>query len=277
MFVGVACLAEPASAFCRSTTCKGGECPRDDDGCKTSGSPLFWKSSCVGFSVQKDGTQLIALKYVRQTIEKSFLTWTDLACEGGTASISFSELADVSCHQIEYNASGANANVILFQDNKWDYSGVDNTLGRTTVTFDDSGEILDADIEINHAYNDVTVSDDEVAYDLESILTHEIGHFIGLDHSLDLDATMNAAYEPGSIEFRTIEADDVAGACAIYAPERAARCETTPHGGLSDACGGETKGETGGCSVALPDDTGGLGALVALSGLLASRLRRRSR
>ena len=102
--------------------------------------------------------------------------------------LAFSELDDVACHQTQYNSTGTNANIIMFQDTKWTYIGADNTLAKTTVTYDnDTGEIFDADIEINHANNNFTINDDNVDFDLQAVLTHEIGHFIqrtGLHHQL---------------------------------------------------------------------------------------------
>ncbi len=268
-------LTGEAGAFCRSTTCKGADCPRDDAGCKTTGQKLFWKSACVGFSVQRDGTQLIAMKYIEQTVRKSFESWSDLGCDTGTATITFSELAQVTCRKSEYNPSGQNANIIYFEDNKWNYTSEDNTLAKTTVTFDDTtGEILDADIAVNHAYNDITISDDVVKYDLESILTHEVGHFIGLDHSDDPTATMFAAYDPGTIDLRTLEADDVAAVCDAYPPERVAKCSTTPRGGLGDECRAQQNGG-GGCAIA-PSD-GGSASLLGGAVLAVALVSRRKR
>jgi len=246
-----------ASAFCRSTTCTG-DCERDDDECKTTGEKLAWKSACIGYSLQRDGTSNIPMKHVRPAIARCFASWVDLECEDGTATMSFSELADVACRQTEFNSDDANANIVLFQDTKWKYTSVDNNLAKTTVTFDDeTGEILDADIEINHAYNFFTISDENVQYDLESVVTHEVGHFIGLDHAVDPSATMNATYERGTIELRSIELDDIEGACAAYPSDRDAKCNTKPSGGLRDTCGktaaekeGDTTEEEGGCSAA---------------------------
>jgi hypothetical protein len=274
--LGAALLAAaaPAAAFCRSTTCTG-DCPRDADGCKTAGHPLQWPGGCVGFSLQRDGTTNLPMDEVRPAIEAAFVTWSDLDCGGGAASIAFSELADVSCHATEYNPGDPNANIILFQDTKWSYHGADDTLAKTTVTFDaETGRILDADIEVNQAYNEFTVGDANVVYDLQSILTHEIGHFLGLDHTMDPDATMNAGYDPGSTSLRTLEADDIAGACAIYPPGRAATCEPTPRNGLGDACVATAEG---GCAVAPagPEAPGWASALLA--GLLSSGLVRRAR
>src|SRR6185503_4735140 len=102
-------------------------------------------------------------------------------CAEGQASIGFLEMPDSACHQAEYVEGGPNANVVMFQDDKWVYGGSENTLARTTVSFDaDSGEILDADMEINHALNELTVSTKHVVFDLQSIVAHEAGHVLGL-------------------------------------------------------------------------------------------------
>ncbi len=231
-----------ALAFCRSTTCTG-DCPRDADGCKTSGTPLAWRGGCVSFSLQEDSSVHIPLKYFRQVATRSFVAWSELECDTGVSSLLFSDTAEVACREAEYNPSGTNANILLFQDTKWQYSGVDNTLAKTTVTFDDdTGEILDADIEINHANNNFTINDDVVDYDLEAVLTHEVGHFIGIDHTPDFTATMYAGYEPGTIDGRSLEPDDVLAACAAYPPSREVTCDPTPRGGQAYACDGVPHG-----------------------------------
>ena len=266
-----------ASAVCRSTTCDA-DCPRDDEGCKTTGEPLFWASSCVGVSLQEDGTANLPMEQVRPVVEAALLAWTEVPCETGAASIAFSPQSDVACRRAEYDADGPNANVILFQDSKWDYAGVENNLAKTTVTYDRStGEILDADIELNFAFNELTVGDDHVVYDLGSIVTHELGHFLGLDHSADPDSTMAAGYEVGSTTQRTLELDDIAGVCATYPPERDAPCDPEPRNGLGDACSGE-EGANGGCAVEAPSPHGGGAMRVSLAALIAlGAARRRGR
>jgi hypothetical protein len=268
--------SSPAGAFCRSTTCLDDSCPRDENGCKTTGFPLQWASLCVGFSVQQDGTANLPLASVRTVIQAGFFAWSGLMCGKEEASIAFSELADVSCHTAQYNPNGPNANIILFQDNKWIYTGINDTLAKTTVSFDSAtGEILDADIELNSAYNDFTIGDDHVVYDLQSILTHEIGHFIGLDHSLDPDATMNANYDMGTTTLRTLAPDDVAAACAAYPPSRPGRCGDTPHGGFASECASVATAApaSSGCSIANGDETSAsaLGMVAFAAALFARR------
>ncbi|NUP07662.1 MAG: matrixin family metalloprotease [Polyangiaceae bacterium] len=271
-----------AHAYCRSTTCTG-DCPRDDEGCKTSGEKLFWPSSCVGVSLQKDSSEFIPFKYFEQTAQKAFVEWSDLSCDTGTATMSFSQLDDVACHKAEYNTDGTNANIILFQDTKWNYTGVDNNLAKTTVTFnDETGEILDADIEVNHANNNFTISDMVIEYDLQAILTHEIGHLIGLDHSPDFSATMYAGYEPGTTDQRSLEPDDVFAVCDAYPPERQASCRPEPNGGIGDECGGVTPDDGDGgpadaCSISAAGDESGArwSAMVIAFAAMALAMRRR--
>ncbi|MBI4700471.1 MAG: matrixin family metalloprotease [Deltaproteobacteria bacterium] len=277
--------AAPVHAFCRSTTCVG-ECGRNADGCKTQGHPLYWPTMCVGFSLQQNGSVNIDMPIVRGVVQDSFVAWSDRECpEGGLATMAFTELKDVACHEIEYNPDGANANAVMFEDYKWTYSDSCNTLAKTTVTYDsETGEIFDADMQMNHAYNELTWTDDYVVFDMQSIFTHEVGHFIGLDHTLDYDATMNATYEEGTVFRRTVEADDVGALCAAYPPERQAACSPTPRGGwISDCGGGVAAADAGGCNCAGAgaaagghgEPRGAWAAGAAVLGLwLASRRRR---
>jgi len=151
-----------------------------------------------------------------------------------------------------------------------------------------TGEILDADIAINgvdFAWGDLVGAPEQAAggaVDFQNMLTHELGHVLGLDHSCSLygqdrllDNTGSLELDCGSPELpqaiadstmfpsvslkdtarRSLEADDIQGICDIYTP---------PHGG--------------GCAIA--EDKGGLAksiptaTLVLAIGLLALVYRR---
>ncbi len=74
-----------------------------------------------------------------------------------------------------------------------------------------AGQILDADILFNPA---VTFTmDGSGSNDLQTVLTHEIGHFLGLDHSAVVKATMFPYAPPME---RTLSSDDVAAISALY-------------------------------------------------------------
>jgi hypothetical protein len=51
---------------------------------------------------------------------------------------------------------------------------------------------------------------------IEDIVTHELGHALGLNHSSVTDATMYATYTQCSTSFRTLAADDIAGIKSLY-------------------------------------------------------------
>jgi hypothetical protein len=253
LVLGIVAWSADASAFCRSTTCRG-NCPTDKDSCPSTGQKLFWPQTCVGYSLQKDGTQSLDINDVRVTIQKCFQAWSDMPCpdaDGKYASMTFSELEDVSCKKVEYNKDGPNVNVVFFKDDDWTYKGIDGTLATTSVTYDDrTGEIYDADMAINAAFNDVTVSDTKIGYDLQSIVTHEVGHFIGLAHSPNADATMYASYARGTTGPRKLSDDDIAAVCTVYPPGRLGACDATPRNGLGKTCGDDPVGGKTGCTVA---------------------------
>ncbi|MBX3206152.1 MAG: matrixin family metalloprotease [Labilithrix sp.] len=281
--LGLLAVASDAAAFCRSTTCrttKDKECPTDADGCSTDGAKLFWPTSCISYATNRLGTSDLDPADTRAIIRKTFQAWSDVDCADGTvAAMTFQEREPVSCKKSQYNKTGPNVNVVLFQDSNWKYRGIDGTLAKTSVTYnDETGEIYDADIEVNTANNEVTITDDpaKVQYDLQAILTHEVGHFIGVAHSPDPGAVMFASYSPGSMTQRELHPDDVAAVCGIYPENGGVACNTEPRNGFSAECDDpEPKGL---CSVQ-PASSGvsyGALAIVLGSGLVAARARRRN-
>lgn len=278
-------------AYCRTTTCD----PRQEacgppQGCPTRGIPLFWPNACVSFSVQKHGSRLRDLAYepVRDTIQDGFRAWINADCGGGTRpSIKISNFNaedGVSCSRQEYNQGrdSGNANIWMFRDDAWPYANSNETLALTTITFNvENGEIYDADVEIN-SYDEnknLSIGDGRIGSDLLSIVTHEAGHFLGLAHSEEKEATMFPQYMPGQTKLRTLDPDDVQGICDIYPAERDVRSESCePRHGFASKCGGSS--DDGGCTTSSgPARPGGLAVLAAVSALAASAagLRVRSR
>jgi len=95
--------------------------------------------------------------------------------------------------------------------------------------------IVEADMAVNPTVTRLDSSSQEVgsffstdgtfgSYDLESTLTHEIGHMLGLEHSGVVSATMqprqgaNGTLNLPNFTSRTLASDDVAGVRAIVRP-----------------------------------------------------------
>jgi hypothetical protein len=118
----------------------------------------------------------------------------------------------------KFNSRGANESVVLYRDDIWPYGN--KAVAKTTLGLNlDTGEILDADVQLNSAVFDLAVSPDAGQTDVVAVLTHEIGHVLGLGHSDVADATMRPEAKGfGTAELRSLASDDVDGICALYPP-----------------------------------------------------------
>jgi MYXO-CTERM domain-containing protein len=183
------------------------------------------------------------------------------------------------------------------QFNCWQYGvagGGISTLALTRTTYDvGTGEILDADVEL-HAWSSgatgawftcASPADPSCTnppyglgpsctwIDLGSIVTHEAGHFLGLDHTCQYappydacGSVMDPQIDVGLTSGRVLTADDVSGVCTIY-----------PAGGATATCGGIVPAVRAGGSCEPPaEPKGGCGCstdgAAAFAGLLGAAL-----
>ena len=261
-----------AHAYCRTTT---SPLPPDfqpsAETCWTQGLPLWWRNACVGYSIQHDASRQVSYDDAARAIALAFSKWTSTTCplaENGASRVSIDvrDLGPVDCSLVQYNSDQPNQHVIVFRDDNWPHNDANNTLALTTVVFDPgTGEIYDADMEINTAQVKVALTDPVPpdGYDFASIVTHETGHFLGMAHSGDERATMFAHYNQGSTLMRNLTSDDISGICSAYPPDgtRAVAasvveggsqveeaCDPTPRHGFSTECAAPAKSAA--CAVA---------------------------
>lgn len=278
--LGLALLlaAPPASAYCLTHGCNEGteDCAYDADGCLVGGPLLHWDSLCISFDLQQNGSTLRGIDFdsARDAVHHAFAGWLNVDCgDGAGPKIRLEDFGPVECRSAEYNQKAGNANIVMFRDDDWPYEHAIDTLALTTLIFNaDTGEIYDADIEVNT--HDWPMSIGAIGpsdIDFDSVIAHEAGHFLGLSHSRVAGSTMLPSYAPGNTEMASLEADDMAGICAALPPDREPlRTSCEPRHGFSAQCALEESS----CQLGR-GRAGALGSTLLLAGALSSRALRR--
>jgi len=162
--------------------------------------------------------------------------WSLPACSGATFSIM---AARSSAGPLD--ADGRNDVVVHTTD--WPLPLTPGAAGHTVI-FVSGDRIVEADVHLNARDFAFVLGKASPKVDLRSILTHELGHVLGIGHSDVTRATMHAGL-PAGIAARSLEDDDVAAVCTLYAavgPKPACTCPTG-YACVGFAC--ETPGELG--------------------------------
>lgn len=227
------------------------------------GQPVLWPERNISWWLD---TALDA-EPARTEIQASFDAWQVQGC----SNLRFTLAGVEEGLTAGFTGSGLNRNVVVAVDNWLDDP---SALAFTISTFVNDGRLLDADIELNEEEFDFGVLQPNapcsgLVVDLRNTLTHEVGHFLGLDHPPNEPAfaanTMFATALPCDTNKRSLESDDVRGLCSLYpANGQAGSCFDTTQG-LGD-------GDDGGCRGTRAPS---LSLLVGLMGFWVVRLRHR--
>jgi MYXO-CTERM domain-containing protein len=292
LLLAATAAAPGAEAYCRTMTSRvraqEGECPM-------YGVALSWRSACTSYSIYRANLPTgLTLPDLNRIAASSTGAWGRVACDDNGREPQYFRIVpdgtatNATSNPTGYNPYGPNSNTVSFRP-KWEDDALHRpgTIAITVVTFDSlTGEIFDADIELNSrtaanaggfvfAVGRVPEPDE---CDLQTILTHEFGHFLGLAHSNMTRAVMYPTAGLGEIR-SDLNSDDSAGICAIY-PERATppgRCIGIPYGGLATTPGGARVVGTHNVSCAVGRGPSGRpsAAALALVALVAVASRRR--
>jgi hypothetical protein len=274
-------LSSSASAYCRTTTVAraAGMCP---EACITDGDPLYWGVPDPLFTMNENGfPDFESQRTVVQIMSRSFDHWNDIECDGGSIGLDIRVASGTTPLEVGPMDDEPNENVVVFYDEEqwFDERLPDSAYALTAIWYNRAnGEILGADMHFNGGMGRLTICPDSGCdtgdVDLENVATHEAGHFIGLAHSNEAGSTMLCAARPDEVEKRDLEADDIAGACAIY--EGAA---DSPDGWLNTVslnAGVRPPGRGGskkGCSLAPGTQASGLSGLLLALAVLGLRRR----
>ena len=217
----VSLTAQPAQAYLHLTSSAG-----------TTQTPLKWNQSRVRWFATDRSVNGVAASQFQTAVAAGFATWEAVP----TASISFQFVGFTSAAPFEddgISTFGFDAEPDL-----------DRVLGATSFLVDTlTGEIVESDVFFNSIFAWSTAANgDATRFDLQSVATHEIGHFLGLGHSAIGETEIRpdggrrvlasgAVMFPislgrGVISDRTLQPDDIAGVSDLY-----------PDGGFKDTTG----------------------------------------
>jgi hypothetical protein len=171
-----------------------------------------WPTNAVTYTVNINSTQVDmgrgSADDFLASIRRAANTWTYLE----NADLSLVYGGPTTSTATGYNG----ANEILFVNGGTsDGAGGSRPLA-TTVVFYMNNTIVEADVKINDAYTwDATGRLAPTAFDLQSVLLHEMGHWLGLGHDDAAGAAMYDSIAMGTLK-RTLAASDRTGIAAVY-------------------------------------------------------------
>ncbi|MFW6058128.1 MAG: matrixin family metalloprotease [Persicimonas sp.] len=247
---------------------------------------VHWNTRCVDYEMSQKGSQNIIdeskgsveLEDLRDEVRRSFAAWTAVDCSDMT--LVDGGLSDVQKSSTESVENSDDTNLVIWRDDSWSDVASANAFALTSVTFNpESGVIVDADIEFNTEMYDYSITDEPPSnhVDLRNTMTHEAGHFIGLDHTDVTEATMFATAPLGETDKRNLHHDDIEGICRTYPSTNASHADCDGFYGFPEDGQDDYDSERGCASGGggLPGSASLI--LVTLMGsILASRKRRRS-
>lgn len=284
--IALASVAIPAHAFVRTRT--------------SSGTPTRWRSGCLRLEPGGPDNPQFSPDRLRSALDRALASWN-----GATS----------QCSRLHIDVGGRGSDDVAFDGKSvilWRLQGfcedpshrndetcMSPSATATTTTFyydrpgkPEDGEILEADIELNAVRFTFDEHGAPDSIDIDTVLVHEVGHAIGLDHTcttsralttLDdhgdavpfcfpiaglppsvVEASMFNFTQPGEMK-REPTPSEKSSVCAVYADYDGSCRERAP----SSSCAVDPATEHAAMGLGL--------ALVGAAGaLLAARARRRS-
>lgn len=192
---------------------------------------IRWPARHVTIAIQSPGSRTVTATQTLDAVKRSLEAWETPRCTDITFEMKGVITPDVPISQ---------QSRVIFVDAGWDHDP--DAVALTTMAYNrTTGLISHGRIEVNeegYSFADARGGcgrpDD---YDLAAVLTHEVGHFIGLAHtggaSLLLEGpdapTMSPVVSKCDVAFRTLELDDLDGLCFVYPRNEPARvCQQLP-------------------------------------------------
>lgn len=276
-------------------------CSQDPEAC---GCGLRWYESDINFSIDDTGLPGVTDPELQTAVEAAFGAWQAIQCTLCSSSAGpgcppttcaaqpigfklhdkgFAAVTPVGATCRKLDAKGqtcvdvaSNGNFVMFLKDKAQWQETTNqsqfVFALTILTYNrQTGAIADADILLDAAdFSFCTTGCAETDNSLCNTLTHEVGHFFGLDHSTEPDATMYATAPASETRKCTLHDDDRLGVCTAYRTACSAQgCPENQNGtGFMGLCSARPVGDFAGPLACL------CGVLIVLAGLRSNTSRR---
>jgi Matrixin len=211
LVVVVSLTAQPAQAYLHLTSSTG-----------STQTPLKWNQTRVRWFATDRGVAGVTAAQFQTAVAAGFATWEAVP----TASIAFQFVGFTSA--VPFDDDGIST---FGFDEQPD---LDRVLGATSFVVDTlTGEIVESDVFFNSIFTwSTAVAGDASRFDLQSVATHEIGHFVGLGHSAIGETEIRPdggrrVLASGAVMFpislgrgitadRALQPDDIAGVSDLY-------------------------------------------------------------
>lgn len=196
----------PSRSFTRNRT--------DGSNGEGSGAFLYWDTKYfpipyfIAESTFRNRPELIT------EIDQSFATWRNLESTP-------IEFVATGCTNSQLNENdGINSIILITKDWPFDSAAIAITRNFYVAGASEySGLILDSDIMLNGVDHQFTNGVEASKHNLRNIVTHEVGHFLGLGHEVtpvSSDSTMYAVASTGEVKKQTLSANDISGIESAY-------------------------------------------------------------
>ncbi len=176
----------------------------------STGDMPRWTTMPLSFWVNERGSPQISNASEFEAVFSAFRTWEAVS----TADVSFRYRGTTSVR----TAGRDGVNLVSFTDDTT-LAGSSSTIALTISYFradaNNKPQYDEADIVFNPTLL-YSTSGESGKFDIQSVLTHEIGHFVGLDHAAMVSSVMVPFGSTGQVHQRTLSYDDVAAVSEIY-------------------------------------------------------------
>lgn len=238
--------------------------------------PLRWmRSNCVLLRAASGGSADVPDDSELEALARAAANWSEAT--QGCSYLRLKVLEPRADAKPGFDRRGPNESVVSWIEDDWRALKVGDgpaPSGATAITLiffndvptsADYGRIYDADIYLNGQHFTFSTGGERGLTDVENVLTHELGHVMGLDHTCDdgqrrplpldnlgqpipscssgnlgaavTEATMFPNAATGESKKRTPEAGDVHGVCQTYPladdPKRCEAVDFRPQGGCA--------------------------------------------